>query len=228
MILYTPKMKLADIIISNPSLLLILQRFHIDLGFGEKNVTEVCRISGVSEKFFLLICNVYTNDQYLPSIDELCVTDMSSLVPYLIASHNYYLDERIPHIEKHLDRIADACPKNHKEILQRFFHDYKAEVQNHFLYEEKIVFPYIENLSNGDDGSGYSINQFEKNHSNIEDKLNDLTNIIIKYLPGNIMPKERISVLFDIFQLSNDLNKHCLIEEKILIPYVEIIERSQR
>ena len=226
--LYTPKMKLADIISSNPSLVLILQRFRIELGFGEKSVAEVCRANGLSEQFFLLICNVYTNDRYLPSMEELQETDMSSLVPYLIASHSYYLDERIPHIERHLDRIAEACPQNHKEILQRFFHDYKTEVQNHFLYEEKTVFPYIEALRNGESGDGYSINQFEENHSNIEDKLNDLTNIFIKYLPGNIMPKERVSVLFDIFQLSGDLNKHSLIEEKILIPYVETIERSRK
>ena len=226
--LFTPKMKLADIISSNPSLVLILQRFRIELGFGEKSVAEVCRANGLSEQFFLLICNVYTNDRYLPSMEELQETDMSSLVPYLIASHSYYLDERIPHIERHLDRIAEACPKNHKEILQRFFHDYKTEVQNHFLYEEKTVFPYIEALRNGESGDGYSINQFEENHSNIEDKLNDLTNIFIKYLPGNIMPKERVSVLFDIFQLSGDLNKHSLIEEKILIPYVETIERSRK
>ena len=226
--LYTPKMKLADIISSNPSLVLILQRFRIELGFGEKSVAEICRANGLSEQFFLLICNVYTNDRYLPSMEELQGTDMSSLVPYLIASHSYYLDERIPHIERHLDRIAEACPQNHKEILQRFFHDYKTEVQNHFLYEEKTVFPYIEALRNGESGDGYSINQFEENHSNIEDKLNDLTNIFIKYLPGNIMPKERVSVLFDIFQLSGDLNKHSLIEEKILIPYVETIERSRK
>ena len=226
--LFTKKMKLADVISSNPSLVLILQRFRIELGFGEKSVAEVCRANGISEQFFLLICNVYTHDRYLPSMEELQETDMSSLVPYLIASHSYYLDERIPHIERHLDRIAEACPKNHKEILQRFFHDYKTEVENHFLYEEKTVFPYIEALRNGKSGGGYSINQFEENHSNIEDKLNDLTNIFIKYLPGDIMPKERVSVLFDIFQLSGDLNKHSLIEEKILIPYVETIERSRR
>ena len=226
--MFTPKMKLADVILSNPSLTLILQRFHIELGFGEKTVAEVCRANGIADSFFLLICNVYTHNAYLPSMEELKNTDMSLLVPYLVASHGYYLDERIPHIEKHLDRIAEACPKSHKDILQRFFRDYKDEVENHFQYEEKTVFPYIESLRKGEPCSGYSINQFEENHSNIEDKLNDLTNIIIKYLPGNIMPKERVSVLFDIFQLSGDLNKHSLIEEKILIPYVETMERSQR
>ena len=60
---------------------------------------------------------------------------------------------------------------------------------------------------------------------NIEDKLGDLTNIILKYLPGDIMPKERISLLFDIFQLSSDLNTHAVIEDKILIPFVETLEK---
>ena len=69
--LFTPKMKLADIINSNPSLVLILQRFRIELGFGEKSVAEVCRANGISEQFFLLICNVYAFDGYLPSGDVL-------------------------------------------------------------------------------------------------------------------------------------------------------------
>jgi regulator of cell morphogenesis and NO signaling len=56
-------------------------------------------------------------------------------------------------------------------------------------------------------------------HDNIGDKLSDLTNIIIKYLPAEIMPNERIGVWFDLAQLSKDLDKHAIIEEKILIPY---------
>lgn len=223
---FTKNMKLADVILANHSLVLMLQRFNIELGFGEKTVADVCATYHIDCDFFLLICNVYTHNEYLPTDEELKNTDMSGLVSYLVESHQYYLGERIPHIEKHLNRIADACRAEHKTILLRFFNDYKTEVANHFSYEEKIVFPYIENLHNGLKNAGYSITQFEENHSNIEDKLSDLTNIIIKYLPGDILPKERISLMFDIFQLSADLNKHSLIEDKILIPYVESLERK--
>lgn len=222
---FTKNMKLADVLLANHSLVLMLQRFNIKLGFGEKTVAEVCAQYKIDSAFFLLICNVYTHDDYLPTETELGSTDMSGLVAYLIESHQYYLLERIPHIESHLNRIADACKLEHKTILLRFFKEYKAEVYNHFAYEEEIVFPYIQNLHQGLKNKKYSINQFEENHSNIEDKLSDLTNIIIKYLPGDIMPKERISLMFDIFQLSTDLNKHSLIEEKILIPYVESLEK---
>lgn len=223
---FTSKMKLSDVLISNHSLVLTLQRFKIELGFGEKTVAEVCRLNSIDPQFFLLICNVYSDSHYLPTEEEIAHTDMSGLLPYLIASHNYYLCERIPHIEQHLNRIADACKPNHKGILLRFFGEYKNEVQNHFLYEENTVFPYIVSLCDNRKSEGYSINQFEENHSNIEDKLEDLTNILIKYLPGDIMPKERISLLFDLFQLSSDLNTHALIEDKILIPYVESLENK--
>ena len=224
--LFSKKMKLADVLLSNHHLVLILKRFGLELGFGEKTVADVCAQYQVSADFFILICNVYANDQYLPSQEEMARVDMQALVPYLVASHVYYLEERIPHIENHLSRIADACPSSHQNILYRFFSDYKKEVENHFQYEEEIVFPYIKQLSMGKKSEGYAITQFEENHSNIEDKLNDLTNIILKYLPGDVMPQERISLLFDIFQLSSDLNKHNLIEDKILIPYVESLERG--
>lgn len=223
---FTKKNKLADLLMNNHHLVLILQRFNIELGFGEKSVEDVCTQSGVDVDFFLLICNVYTNDQYLPSEEELDSIHLRGLVPYLVASHKYYLGERIPHIECHLNKIAEACLPKHKDILQRFFREYKMEVEKHFQYEENTVFPYINNLYKGKKMDGYSIVQFEENHSNIEDKLNDLTNIIVKYLPGNIMPKERVSLLFDIFQLSRDLNTHSLIENKILIPYVESLENK--
>ena len=55
-----------------------------------------------------------------------------------------------------------------------------------------------------------------------------LSQIIFKYLPANASPKESIELVFDIFQLSTDLNKHALIEDKILVPYVEMLERKKK
>ena len=111
-------------------------------------------------------------------------------------------------------------------MLQRFFDVYKDEVINHFDYEENVVFPYIQNLPKHKNDKSYSIDQFEKNHSNIEDKLSDLINILIKYIPENVAQQERIDALADIFILVADLNKHTLIENKILIPYVVKIEQN--
>ena len=54
-----------------------------------------------------------------------------------------------------------------------------------------------------------------------------MMNILLKYLPGDILPKERIEISLDIMELSDDLNRHSLIEERILVPFVESIENAQ-
>ena len=56
----SPSMKLADLIELNYSLLIVLSRLGISLGFGENTVAEVCRSHGIDVCSFLLICGVYT------------------------------------------------------------------------------------------------------------------------------------------------------------------------
>jgi len=224
--MFSGKMKLADVISANHNLIFMLPRLGIPLGFGDKSVAEVCAKYNVPLDFFLLVCNVYTYDCYVPDKDKVVVVDMRLLIPYLRASHNYYLRERLPHIEQHLNIIVAEAEKKYGTVLKRFFEEYKNEVFEHFLYEEDVVFPYIESLISNNPDSAYHIKDYEKAHSNIEDKLNDLLQIIFKYLPGNISSVDSVEVVFDIFQLSSDLNKHSLIEEKILVPYVEFLEKS--
>ncbi|MDR1113291.1 MAG: hemerythrin domain-containing protein [Bacteroidales bacterium] len=223
--LFTAKMKMADLILANHNLVLILPRFGIDLGFGEKSIEEVCAAHQVSLPFFLIVCNIYAYDDYFLTPEQITFNNLQGMLPYLAASHHHYLRERIPHIEHHLQKIAESCTPKQGAILMRFFTEYKDEVAKHFNYEEEVVFPYIEGLWAGKDTDNYVIHQYKETHSNVEEKLEDLTNIIIKYLPSNVLPNEKASVLFDIFRLATDLNKHELIEEKVLIPYVVSIEK---
>ena len=69
--LFSADMKLADVIHADYSLLLLLHRFGINLGFGDKTVRECCEANHVSCTLFLMICNVYSNEQYLPTEKEI-------------------------------------------------------------------------------------------------------------------------------------------------------------
>ena len=221
---FSEKTKMAELVISNPKLMLTLSRFGIELGFGDHNVKEVCEKANVNSTFFLLICNLYSNPDFIPTSDDIDSVDVNTILSYLSVSHRYYVEERIPHIEHHLNRIIEACPERFGNTLQRFFKEYKSEVANHFRYEEETVFPYINSLCNNPVEKKFSIHEFESNHSNIEDKLGDLMNILIKYLPAYIFPKERIEISLDIMDLSSDLNCHTLVEERVLVPFVESLE----
>ncbi len=222
--IFSETTKMADLVLGNSKLLLMFPRFGMDLGFGDHSIAEVCAMNNVSAPFFLMICNVYCNDDYTPSPDDIASVDPKALINYLLESHKYYLNERLPHIEEHLNHIIKACIPKYGNMLHRFFEEYKNEVVDHFVYEEKDVFPYLQQLVNQNVKTDYKIRVFHENHTNIEDKLSDLMNILVKYLPADVFPKERIEIALDINELSADLMSHALIEERILIPFVESLE----
>jgi len=224
--LFSEKSKLYEMIADNPKLLQLLPRFGIQLGFGDRSVAEVCQQDKVSTRLFLAVCSLHFDPETPVRIDTPNDIDLTSLLSYLSASHHAYLDERFPHIEEHLSRIIKAAGPKYGNMLDHFYNEYKREMVKHFQYEEEVVFPYITALRKGEK-TDYSIDQFRHNHSNIEDALEDMTNILIKYLPGNILPSERVCIATDIIELSADLSSHSLIEEHILIPFVESLENAK-
>lgn len=223
-IVFSASMKLADLIDLNWKLLNVLSRMGIGLGFGENTISEVCEKQGINLNSFLLICNVYTYDGYVPSVELLSGADPVTLVEYLHNSHSFYLDKEFPALEKNIGAMVEPCDGKQKKIVARFFSDYKAQVENHFAYEESVVFPYVRALGDGVLREGYTIEQFEENHSNIEETLDDLKNIVMKYLPDTCDTVLRNEVLYRIFRLGEDLTKHTIIEESVLIPMVNRIE----
>ena len=216
--MFTENQKLEELLEANPQLILMLPRFNMDLGFGEKKVTEVCKERNIPCSMFLTICNVYTYDHYMPTKEDLNSIDGEILVNYLRSSHDYYLNHRLNHIGKHVEKIADAAGGKIGPALMKFFSDYKEEVAKHFNNEESTLFPQIYNQENCT--KEYDIKEISDSHTAIFDKLSDMTNIIVKYLPPSLMTNERIGVWFDLTQLTRDLDKHTKIEEKILVPFV--------
>lgn len=217
---------MSDLITAYPSLLTLLKRLGLSLGFGDRSIADVCQESGVVTSFFLLICNVYTFNNYVPSTATILGTDMTGLVPYLERSHNYYVDKRLPHIERHLDAIAQNLGGRIGQVFISFFKEYKTEVEAHFLHEERDVFPHIIALMDGKRDTTYSIDEFLRTHSDIEGKLDDLLNIVFKYLPPQVDDDDVLDVVYDILRLSEDLKKHTLIEEKIMVPLVKHLENA--
>ena len=226
--IYNRRMKMADLVASDMSLLSILQRLNIALGFGEATVAEVCAQHNISADLFLMICNIYSFRDYEPQIETLSKEDIMSITMYLRASHNFYRQVCFPTIHNKIHKLVESLDSVSRKLIDKFYDDYDKEVNNHFDYEERTVFPYIEELLSGNSSGNamYNIRQFEHNHSNIGEKLSDLKNIITKYIPQEYSSPLMFNILGDIYNIESDLRKHSLIENKILVPLVEKLENS--
>ena len=106
---YSKDAKLAELLTEDRRLLQMLPRFGLALGFGERSVEQVCQTNHVNTDLFLMICEIYSDSGFKPEKEELRQIDLGDLLSYLKTSHRYYLDERFPHIEEHLQHIIDAC-----------------------------------------------------------------------------------------------------------------------
>ena len=153
---------------------------------------------------------------------------VGDILRYLHQSHDYYLSRAIVEMEASTTRLLAPCTKKQQEVVWDFFRGYKVELKNHFGFEEEEVIPYVQDLMIGRQRSGFSIDRFEENHSNIDEKLSDFKNLVMKSLPPACDSMERLQLLLWIFALQEDLKCHTYIEDHILVPMVRLLENPQR
>lgn len=216
---------MSDLICADYPMLLVLSRFGIPLGFGDKSIGEVCALNGVDTDTFLAVVNLLSEDEESSAPKHLDCLSVEAVVAYLRNSHNYFLNFRLPLIKRKLVEAIDCSEGNGIALaIIRYFDEYVAEVRKHMLYEEETVFPYVEGLLGGASRSdGYNIGIFGKQHDKVEAKLSELKNIIIKYYPAK-SSNELNSVLFDIFSCADDLASHNRIEDCLFVPAIRELE----
>ncbi len=213
--------KMAEIICENASLLKVMNRFGISLGFGDESLMQVCTRQGVDYKTFLAVINFVSQKQ--DHIAEKADVSVAALLDYLKRSHSYFLDFELPNMRRNLE---EAIGGNHLGgLVLKFYDDYVNEVRKHMEYEEVEVFPFVEGLLSGKRGEKDKISTFSEHHTPVDEKLNDLKNIIIKYFPSVGCSDKINAVLYDIFSCEQELKSHCEIEDHLFVPAVMSLKK---
>ncbi len=234
----TASMKMADLIIQNHHLLSIIDRFGIQIGIGERTIAEVCEQHQIPVDFFLEIVNAFNDPSFFPK-RNLDSFPLHLIVSYLFKTHSFYLELKIPEIERLIKKLLDSeKPETVRvaSLIFNFFSTYTSQLRDHIAREEKIVYPYIlklEEVYESKDSAvmetfrkefQFTIDEYERDHEDIEEKLYDIKSLIIKYvLPGEDY-LTYYKILGQIDHLEQDINDHTEMENKVLIPRVRMME----
>jgi regulator of cell morphogenesis and NO signaling len=211
---FSANVKMSDLINSDHSLLLVISRFGIPLGFGDKTISEVCQSAGIHCNTFLAVVNFISEDNFEIENDTDDIS-IQTVINYLKSAHNYFLNFKLPSIRVKLLEAVNQPNQSlpYGLIFTKFFDEYVLEVQKHMEYENDIVFKY-------------TISIFQHRHNEIDSKLEELKNIIIKYYPDNGSNHLLTDVLFDILSCEIDIASHNKVEDYLFVPAIEAIEKK--
>jgi regulator of cell morphogenesis and NO signaling len=216
--------KMITLIKDNYSVLQALGSFGINLGFGDKTVSETCQMNGVDTYTFLAVVNAQLNDITTYEDDE--QINVPTLLHYLKASHTYYLDFQLPFIRRELQESIsenDALGM----LIMKLYEEYAQEIRRHMKYEEKTLFPYVESLLEGRPMNDYNVETFSKHHEQTDKKLRELKLMIIKYLPADAHRNNQLTAtLYDIYNNEEWLRQHAEVEDHIFTPAIKRLERT--
>ncbi len=217
---------MSDLICDNYVLLQVLSRFGLSLGFGDKSVEEVCRENNVDCSTFLIVVNFLTEENARMQ-EHVKGLSIPALMDYLKRAHTYFLDFQLPAIRRKLVEALDSSDRDDvAALIIRFFDDYVDEVRKHMEHENEKVFVYVKALLSGEKPEGYNISVFARHHEQVNAKLTELKNIIIKYYPANGDNLLLNATLFDIFSCEEDLASHNRVEDCLFVPAIMELEKE--
>lgn len=214
--------RMSDLVSDNYRVLLVMSRFGIGLGVGDKTIDAVCRDNGVDTFTFLVVVNMLLTDETPQPVSDR--VHVASLVQYLHNSHDYFLGFRLPEIRRKLVEAVGLQDALSRAIVA-YFDSYIDGVNTHMAYEEEVVFPYVRGLLDGRQQNGYRIEVFRQHHDQVETLLTEFKQILIKFYPSDSTNAIN-GVLFDIFNCENDLASHNAVEDRLFIPTVSLWEQK--
>ncbi len=226
----TPNTKIVDIIQEEHLIVSVLLRLEILPGYGDKTIQQIADETNYDTTFLTFLISLYLNNN-LETSEEYKNIDIELITSFLQKSHNFYKEEKIPQLKQVFNNmIQQAKAETNIKVLQYYFDNYLNEFFIHMEYEEKQVFPYAEELSNIlqnhtiskkflEGFNTFSVQSYlEQHEEGTQEKLEDLKNILLKFVPPLNSYKEYYDVIDMLFSLGKDLNTHMIIENNILVP----------
>lgn len=229
MALINAECKLCDVILNEPSLIPVINRFGIILGVGDKSIRTVCEEKNLDCEFFVTILNTFINEDYFPEnrLKSFCATQ---IVDYLTQTNAYYQQFQIPNIERHFNSLINQSDNdnNNLELMKQFFEELKKELLSRIEHDRTEWFPAIRAAAETLHGECYGEprrNGHDEPDS-LEEKLDDLKSLFVIHLRGEYDLNLCHGVIFALYSLEKDIKQHNRIRSRILRPIADAMLKA--
>jgi len=221
----TPSTRAEEILLLYPTSLLVFERLGIPLRVGEKTLSVIAQERGMRGQLLISLLHL-SMGRSLSEVSTFVLEDVPFLIDFLLSGHEYYINEANPNIASLLACVLPDADTPNRELLRKFFDRYMQEAREHFDYEHDVVFPYARLLFDNKESGKYRMQEYKHRHTDIRVKLEDLQHLLLRYLPPLKDESLARRLLYALNILCTDLQVHTCIEDDVLIPLVEKMERK--
>lgn len=222
MALVTPDTKLCEVIVDEPSVVPVINRFDIVLGVGDRTIKSICKEKGIDTSFFITILNAFIHESFfLENVTG--AFNAGDVVDYLRKTNNSYLRNQLPNIERHFAALISRSDSNNNlPLLFNFYREGKTEIERR-IDSDNQWFDAIISAEQSDSEVSIAGNAVQAESDSIEDKLSDLINMFVIHLRGDYDRNLCHAVLFAVISLEKDIRQNNRIRNRVLRPLVDAL-----
>lgn len=222
MALVTPDTKLCEVIVDEPSVVPVINRFDIVLGVGDRTIKSICKEKGIDTSFFITILNAFIHESFfLENVTG--AFNAGDVVDYLRKTNNSYLRNQLPNIERHFAALISRSDSNNNlPLLFNFYREVKTEIERR-IDSDNQWFDAIISAEQSNSEISVAGNAVQAESDSIEDKLSDLINMFVIHLRGDYDRNLCHAVLFAVISLEKDIRQNNRIRNRVLRPLVDAL-----
>lgn len=222
MALVTPDTKLCEVIVDEPSVVPVINRFDIVLGVGDRTIKSICKEKGIDTSFFITILNAFIHESFfLENVTG--AFNAGDVVDYLRKTNNSYLRNQLPNIERHFAALISRSDSNNNlPLLFNFYREVKTEIERR-IDSDNQWFDAIISAEQSNSEVSVAGNAIQAESDSIEDKLSDLINMFVIHLRGDYDRNLCHAVLFAVISLEKDICQNNRIRNRVLRPLVDAL-----
>jgi regulator of cell morphogenesis and NO signaling len=164
---------------------------------------------------------------------------LDRLVDHIVTTHHAYVREALPTIARHLRKLREVHGDRHPELARivDLFNELDAELSQHLLKEEQVLFPHIRDLAEYDEQRCVAlrspfgtvenpIRMMEREHREAADALSSIRQLTGGYSVPHDGCTTYAVAMAELADFERDLHRHVHLENNVLFPRAVAIERG--
>ena len=234
----TAEQTMRDIVLEHNGTAEVLEKYGLDFCCqGTRSLEEACKMRNLNTDAVLEELKASFVDE--AGADRFQKWDLGFLCDYIVNHHHTYVKETMPTIKEHLTKVIGVYSQRYptlKDVGAIFAHVCQ-ELEMHMMKEEKMLFPFVAQLSQAQKlGLPYPASVFgsvdnpiammQSEHEHAGAAMEKIRELLNDYTPPEDACTTFRLTYNELSAFEHDLHRHVFLENAILFPRAQKLEKE--